>query len=89
MLERKMNFDRISPDTQDFFTRVMIGAFILFDHTDPNGAFCRQSPIDVRAIVAVIRLNEKECERFLNAMRYTSKHFKDSTTPKTIKSLFN
>ena len=88
MLERKDNFERISPETQDFFTRVMVGAFILYDHTDQNGGFCRTSPIDIRSIVEVVKRNEKESDRLLNSMKFTSKHFNDAATPKAIKALF-
>ena len=88
MLERKDNFERISPETQDFFTRVMVGAFILYDHTDQNGGFCRTSPIDIRSIVEVVKRNEKESDRLLNSMKFTTKHFNDPATPKAIKALF-
>uniref|UniRef100_A0AC34QEW5 CYRIA/CYRIB Rac1 binding domain-containing protein n=1 Tax=Panagrolaimus sp. JU765 TaxID=591449 RepID=A0AC34QEW5_9BILA len=59
MLDRKSNSDRISAETQEFFARVMVGAFILFDHTDENGGFCRNSPIDVRGIVELVKRHEK------------------------------
>lgn len=55
MLERKDFYERLSREAQKFFLRVMIGALILYDHIDINGAFCRQSPIDIRAIVHVIK----------------------------------
>lgn len=55
MLERKDFCERLSRDAQNFFLRVMVGALILYDHIDFNGAFCRQSPIDLRAVVNVIR----------------------------------
>jgi hypothetical protein len=89
MLDKESNASRLSPDNQNFFTRVMFGAFILLDHTDPNGAFCRQSPIDVKSLVNVVKMNAAESERLLSAMKYTSKNFNNPKTPKAIKALFN
>jgi len=91
MLERKDFSDRISAETRAFFLRVMVGSLILFDHIDPaGGAFCRQSPIDVRAVCAVIKHNTgaEGAEQLMNALRYTAKHFNDAETPKSIKALF-
>uniref|UniRef100_A0A7E4V5T3 CYRIA-B_Rac1-bd domain-containing protein n=1 Tax=Panagrellus redivivus TaxID=6233 RepID=A0A7E4V5T3_PANRE len=86
MLDRKANLDRITPEIQDFFTRVMVGALILYDHTDPSGAFCRSSPIDIRTLVNVVKSNENHSERLLNGIRYTTKHFNDPTTPKSVRT---
>lgn len=61
MLERKDFCERISPETREFFMRVMVGSLILFDHIDTEGgAFCRQSPIDVKAVVELIKLYADE-----------------------------
>lgn len=58
MLERKDFCERITPVTRHFFLRVMVGGLILFDHVDAEGgAFCRNSPIDVRAVVELIKTN--------------------------------
>uniref|UniRef100_A0AC34GP45 CYRIA/CYRIB Rac1 binding domain-containing protein n=1 Tax=Panagrolaimus sp. ES5 TaxID=591445 RepID=A0AC34GP45_9BILA len=89
MLERKSNVERLSSDNQNFFTRVLVGSFILLDHIDPNGAFCRQSPIDVKSLVSVVKMNATESTRLLNAMKFTSKNFNNPKTPKAIKALFN
>uniref|UniRef100_A0A914Y667 CYRIA/CYRIB Rac1 binding domain-containing protein n=1 Tax=Panagrolaimus superbus TaxID=310955 RepID=A0A914Y667_9BILA len=89
MLERKSNVEKLSANSQNFFTRVLVGAFILLDHTDPNGAFCRQSPIDVKSLVTVIKMNSTESEGLLSAMKFTSKNFNNPKTPKAIKALFN
>uniref|UniRef100_A0A915D5Z9 CYRIA/CYRIB Rac1 binding domain-containing protein n=1 Tax=Ditylenchus dipsaci TaxID=166011 RepID=A0A915D5Z9_9BILA len=92
MLERKDFCERISLETRDFFLRVMVGSLILFDHIDTEGgAFCRQSPIDVKAVVDLIKqnANEEQTGQLMNALRYTSKHFSDQETQKSIRCLFN
>lgn len=58
MLERKDFCERISHEAKHFFLRVIVGALILFDHIDANGgAFCRNSPIDIKSIVELIKAN--------------------------------
>ncbi|KAI1709869.1 protein FAM49A [Ditylenchus destructor] len=92
MLERKDFCERISPETREFFMRVMVGSLILFDHIDTEGgAFCRQSPIDVKAVVELIKLyaDENQVNQLMSALRYTSKHLSDAETPKSIRTLFN
>lgn len=59
MLDREDFVERISSEAQNFFLRVMVGALILFDHIDQcGGAFSRQSPIDMKAVVAAIKRGE-------------------------------
>lgn len=90
MLEREQFAERLSPDLRDFFLRVMVGSLILFDHVDTDGgAFSRRSPVDMRAVVGVIRKNTKSVEPLMNALRYTTKHFNDPDVPKSVRSLFN
>lgn len=72
MLERKDFYDKISTKTRDFVLRVMVGSLILFDHIDESsntsssstrnggGAFSRSSPIDLRAIIRLIKMNDNE-----------------------------
>jgi hypothetical protein len=43
----------------------------------------------IRSCVRAIRLHENPYqEDMLNALRYTTKHLNDETTPKNVKSLF-
>lgn len=63
MLERKDFCERISHETRHFFIRVMVGGLILFDHIDSEGgAFCRTSPIDIKAIVELTKVNLNEVQ---------------------------
>lgn len=47
--------ERITESTRHFCVRVMVGCLILYDHIDENGAFVRESPINLRAVVNVVR----------------------------------
>ncbi|KJH49766.1 hypothetical protein DICVIV_04106 [Dictyocaulus viviparus] len=46
---------RITEATRLFCIRTMVGCLILFDHIDENGAFVRDSPINVRAVVNIVK----------------------------------
>jgi len=46
------------------------------------------SPIDVKGCIKVLREQEKsKSDCLLNALRYTTRHVNDETTPKSVKSL--
>ncbi|PIO71098.1 hypothetical protein TELCIR_07002 [Teladorsagia circumcincta] len=47
--------ERITEATRLFCVRVMVGCLILYDHIDENGAFVRESPINLRAVVNVVK----------------------------------
>ncbi|CAG2169791.1 unnamed protein product, partial [Oppiella nova] len=75
-------------DTILFVLRVMVGVIILYDHVHPVGAFVKSSHIDVRGSIKVLREQPPNVvEGLLNALRYTTRHLNDVTTPKNIKSL--
>ena len=75
-------------DTILFVLRVMVGVIILYDHVHPVGAFVKSSHIDVRGSIKVLKEQPPNVvEGLLNALRYTTRHLNDVTTPKNIKSL--
>lgn len=74
-------------DTVSFILRVMIGVIILYDHVHPNGAFVKSSHIDIKGTVRILREQSDQNESLLNALRYTTKHLNDDSTPKTVKLL--
>eukprot|EP00117_Sycon_ciliatum_P011644 scpid52965/ scgid4462/ Protein FAM49B; L1 &gt; Protein FAM49B len=83
-----------SADTVLFCLQVMVGNIILYDHTQPAGAFCKKSSIDVRQCVKLLRDMQEEnpaqqgaIESLINALKYTTKHLNDETTPKHFKQL--
>jgi len=75
-------------ETQLFVLRVMVGLVILYDHVHPVGAFVKASDVDVKGCVKVLKEQPtSQSEGLLNALRYTTKHLNDDSTPKTIRTL--
>jgi len=73
-----------------FCLRVMVGCIILFDHIDPDGAFAKNSKINIRGCIRLIQGSAGvDADSLLNTLRYTSKHLNDEATPKSIKNLLN
>ncbi|KAK6734982.1 hypothetical protein RB195_018281 [Necator americanus] len=89
MVESPDVSSRMTETTRLFCVRVMVGCLILYDHIDDNGAFVRESPINLRAVVNVVREQTQppQTDALLNAIRYTSKHFSQPTTPKSIRAI--
>jgi len=74
----------------DFFLRVMVVSIILYDHIDPQGAFNKQSPINIKSSVKAIQTHGiNECSNLMSALRFNTKHLNDETTPKNIKQLLS
>eukprot|EP00058_Branchiostoma_floridae_P024414 XP_002609904.1 hypothetical protein BRAFLDRAFT_90713 [Branchiostoma floridae] len=71
-----------------FCLRVMVGVIILYDHVHPVGAFAKKSGIDMKGCIKVLRDQPaSKVEGLLNALRYTTKHLNDESTPKNIRAL--
>uniref|UniRef100_A0A183DZS7 CYRIA-B_Rac1-bd domain-containing protein n=1 Tax=Gongylonema pulchrum TaxID=637853 RepID=A0A183DZS7_9BILA len=90
MVEKEENWERLSEPNRSFTMRIMVGAIILYDHVDSAGAFCKDSPIDIRSIVQLIKAQSRseQAESLLSALHYTTKHLNDSNTPKSVRALF-
>ncbi|CAJ0833233.1 3312_t:CDS:2 [Entrophospora sp. SA101] len=67
--------------------RVMVVCIILYDHIDPQGAFNKQSPINV--IKAIQTHGTSESSNLMSALRFNTKHLNDDSTPKNIKQLLS
>lgn len=78
-----------SEETQMFCLRVMVGVIILFDHVHPVGAFAVKAAIDMKSSIKLIKEHPKIAESLLNALRYSTKHFNEETTPKATKDLLS
>ncbi|TPX57770.1 hypothetical protein PhCBS80983_g03589 [Powellomyces hirtus] len=66
--------------------RVLVVSIILYDHMDPEGAFGKNSKVNIRASVRVIQTSGGSgSNNLLNALRYTTLHLNDESTPKSIK----
>lgn len=74
-------------ETERFIIRVMVALIILYDHVHPTGAFAKGSNVDVKGCMKVLRDQKGETDGLLNALRYTTKHLNDETTPKAVKQL--
>ncbi|KAG0050547.1 Protein fam49a [Gryganskiella cystojenkinii] len=77
------------PETTAFCLRVMVISIIIYDHIDPQGAFVKSSPINIKNSVKAIHSygNAKDTPNLMSALRYNTKHLNDASTPKSIKTL--
>ncbi|XP_078606486.1 CYFIP-related Rac1 interactor B-like isoform X1 [Branchiostoma floridae x Branchiostoma japonicum] len=89
MLETPEYYQRFeNEETILFCLRVMVGVIILYDHVHPVGAFAKKSGIDMKGCIKVLRDQPaSKVEGLLNALRYTTKHLNDESTPKNIRAL--
>jgi len=77
-----------SNDTNMFCLRSMTGAIILYDHVSPLGAFCKKSPINMKACINTLKgYTQSSTCGLLNALRFTTVHLKDAETPAFIKQM--
>lgn len=76
-----------SQETTLFCLRIMVGVIILYDHVHPLGAFVKTSNIDMKATIKVLKDQPNSVDGLLNALRYTTKHLNDESTPKNIRAL--
>lgn len=78
-------------ETKLFCLRVMVGVIILYDHVHPVGAFAKTSGIDIKSSIKLLRdqRDGRRVEGLLNALRYTTKHLNDESTPKSVKQLLD
>lgn len=77
------------PETTAFCLRVMVIAIIIYDHIDPQGAFTKSSPINIKASIKAIHShgNTTDTPNLISALKYNTKHMNDPTTPKSVKAL--
>jgi len=79
-----------SDNTNMFCLRAMTGAVILYDQLDPQGAFCKKSPINIRGVINVLKTyTTSPTDGLLNALRFTTLHLNDPQTPNAIKQLLS
>lgn len=73
---------------KSYCLRVMTICIILYDHIEPHGVFVKASKVNIRGYIKLIQNSGgTDTETLLNALRYTSKHLNDETTPKNIKTI--
>ncbi|KAG1472076.1 hypothetical protein G6F56_001754 [Rhizopus delemar] len=88
LCKKKLN----DPQLISFCLKVMVVTIILYDHVDPQGAFSKCSPINVKNSLKIIQTNNTQQEQsstanLISALRYNSKHLNDESTPKGIKNI--
>jgi len=81
-----------SDATNMFCLRAMTGAIILFDQVDSLGAFHKKTPINIKGAVNTLKVyinspNASSTDGLLNALRFTTVHLNDPTTPNATKAL--
>ncbi|RUP46470.1 hypothetical protein BC936DRAFT_146919 [Jimgerdemannia flammicorona] len=73
-----------------FCLKVMVVSIILYDHIDPQGAFGKTSPINIKTSVKAIQgttlPQDSSASNLMSALRYNSKHLNDEATPKATKT---
>lgn len=91
MIENPIFLQRFTnEETVLFVLRVMVGLIILYDHVHPVGAFAKNSHVDIKGCIKVLKeQSPSSAEGLLNALRYTTKHLNDESTPRVIKNLLS
>ncbi|ORZ19602.1 hypothetical protein BCR42DRAFT_435458 [Absidia repens] len=77
--------------TASYCLKSMVASIILYDHVNSQGAYSKQSPINMKTSIKLIQSTpnaneESSAETLLSILRYNSKHLKDESTSKYIKT---
>jgi len=76
------------PETIGFMLRVMVATALLYDHVHPQGVFIKTSPIPIKNIIKAVQAEgEIGNGPLLNALRFSSRHLQDESTPKSVRQL--
>eukprot|EP00736_Rhodelphis_marinus_P012941 Rmarinus@m.16999 len=67
--------------------RTMTGSIVLFDHVDPLGVFRKGSPVAIKKAITTLKTQKPTPDILLNAIRFSTVHYKDATTPASLKAL--
>jgi len=86
MVERRLVQNE---DSIYFVLRAMVGTIILYDHISPLGAFQKKSPILLKKAIVLLKRQPKQQTGLINALKYTTIHLTDATTPTSIAELLN
>ena len=70
-----------------YILRVMTGLIIIYDHVSNQGAFHKKSPVDIKAAIVLLQNNNNEV--LLDALRYSTKHLNDDSTPPKVKQMLS
>lgn len=67
--------------------RAMVGYIVLYDMVSAEGAFVDRSGIQIKQAVNLLVKEYPQFPSLTNALRYSTVHFKDETTPQSIVNL--
>jgi len=65
----------------------LTGTIVLYDQISTEGAFKKNSPIMIRDALKGVKAYSQNQALFANAIRFTTAHFNDASTPESIKNL--
>lgn len=82
-------------DVNKLCLRAMIGAIVLYDHVEPEGAFHRRSPIQMKAVCQMLTTGFRRDHSRLwrqdnlvdglkGVLRFSTVHFSDESTPNNV-----
>jgi len=74
-------------ETNMLCVRAMVGSIVLYDHISSGGAFVKKSGINIRHAVQLVVKDFADCKPLVNALRYSTLHFSDESTPPAITAL--
>eukprot|EP01107_Rhizomastix_libera_P004491 TRINITY_DN17531_c0_g1_i1.p1 TRINITY_DN17531_c0_g1~~TRINITY_DN17531_c0_g1_i1.p1 ORF type:complete len:307 (-),score=68.48 TRINITY_DN17531_c0_g1_i1:98-1018(-) len=81
--------DGETPDQPLKIVSYITGCIVLYDQVNPDGAFKSNSPIQVREAFRNVKQFSQGNALFANAIRFTTLHFNDASTPESIKSILS
>lgn len=80
--------NEVSSENLLSIARTMTGAVVIYDHVEvPAGAFIKRTPINIKAIILLLKKSFQNELSLLNAIRYSTRTFRDA--PESVQSLFD
>jgi len=76
-------------ETNILCVRGMVGCIVLFDHISVEGAFVKRSGINIRQAVQLVVKDYGDLKPLVNALKYSTVHFQDDSTPSAITDLLS
>lgn len=74
-------------DTNRLCVRTMVSSIVLFDHISAEGAFVKRSGINIKSAVSILTSDYKDQKCLINALKFSTLHFSDDSTPSYITSM--
>jgi len=80
-----------SQTTNLFCLRAMTASIVLVDHIDDLGAFHKKTEVNIKSAIAQLNSFSGQglTDCLLNALRFSTQHLNDPTTPEVVKSMLS